>query len=299
MPDRPKRPPVPLAAASLASEAIREFEINGFALVPRLLSADEIAHYGDAVDRAVADRTRSDPRPLTQKTRYEQSFQQCLNLWEDHDDVRPLSFHPRIGEAAARLLGAHAVRIWHDQALYKEPGGRVTDPHQDQPYWPIREPRTVTAWIPFQDVHRGNGAMGYLSGSHISGLRKFSNIFSGTGFDVDQLPEVRDLETRFVDVPAGTVAFHHGLTVHRALPNDGERTRRVHTVIFFADGCTRTEQRHPSVDRPSIAVGAKIESDLTPIAWPRNGDLPAPPPLPNPPIPGWAGWRREDSGTKP
>ena len=51
----------------------------------------------------------------------------------------------RIARTAAALLGVDAVRLWHDQALYKESGGRETDPHQDLPYWPIAEPTTVTA----------------------------------------------------------------------------------------------------------------------------------------------------------
>ena len=65
-------------------------------------------------------------------------------------------------------------------------------------------------------------------------------------------------------------------------------TRRAHTVIFFADGCTRSAFRHPSVDRPGIPVGAAIESELTPIAWPRpDGDPPPAPRPPRQPLPGW------------
>jgi hypothetical protein len=43
------------------------------------------------------------------------------------------------------------------------------------------------------------------------------------------------------------VAFHHGLTAHFAAPNRTDRVRRVHTVIYVADGCHRTNDRlHPS-----------------------------------------------------
>jgi hypothetical protein len=82
-----------------------------------------------------------------------------------------------------------------------------------------------------------------------------------------------------VEVPAGAVAFHHGLTFHLAGPNRTERLRRVHTAIYFRDGSTRgSAHRHPCVDRPGIAVGAVIASDVTPIAWPRTaGDLPPAP----------------------
>jgi hypothetical protein len=83
-------------------------------------------------------------------------------------------------------------------------------------------------------------------------------------------------------VPVGGVAFHHGLTFHLARPNATDRVRRVHTAIYFRDGCTRGARfGHPSVDRAGIEVGAPIRSDVTPVAWPRSlGDLPVPPPAP-------------------
>jgi len=54
--------------------------------------------------------------------------------------------------------------------------------------------------------------------------------------------------------------------------------RRVHTAIYFADGCTRKNDRaHYSLDRDSIAVGAPIDGRATPIAWPLpRGRLPEP-----------------------
>lgn len=270
---------------------VARFQQQGFVIVPDVLSAAEIERYGAAVDRAVAERTRHDDRALDEKSRYEQSFQQCLNLWEDRADVRPLSFHPAIAGWAARLLGVQAVRIWHDQALYKEPGGRVTDPHQDHPYWAIREPLTITAWIPFQDTDASNGAMAYWPGSHASGLRRFADIFSSTGLDVDSVSELAGVDSLKPGVPAGGVSFHHGLTVHAAGPNASAEPRRVHTIIFMADGCTRSEAKHPSVDRPGIEVGAAIASSLTPVVSSEMGAVPPePPPLADPPERGWAGW---------
>ncbi len=217
---------------------------------------------------------------MTEKTPYEQSFIQCQNLWEDCEEVRPLTFHPVIAETAARLLGVGAVRLWHDQALYKEAGGRETDPHQDHPYWPIVETDTITAWIPFDGSTLDSGAMGYLPGSHRLGLREFVDIFTGHGDDPLARRELEAIAPVFVEVPAGSVAFHHGLTFHLAKPNLTGTVRRVHTAIYFADGSTRGVGRfpHPAVERAGIAMGAVIASDVTPIAWPRpEGDLPDPP----------------------
>ncbi len=271
------------APAMVTPGLVDEFRRDGFVVVPDLLTAEELARFGAAVDEAVARRSQHDTRPLADKSRYEQSFTQCQNLWEDSPGVRPLTFHPRVAGAAARLLGVDAVRIWHDQALYKEAGGRDTDPHQDQPYWPIVETNTVTAWIPFDGSTMANGAMGYLPGSHRLGLREFVDIFTGSGEDPLARRELEGVAPLWVEVPAGAVAFHHGLTFHLAKPNTTGTVRRVHTAIYFADGSTRGEGHypHPSVERAGIGMGAPIASDVTPIAWPLpGGALPEAPAAP-------------------
>jgi len=269
-------PTTTTAARLLDDELIERFRRDGFVVVPNLLTDEEVERYGTAVAAGVAARTASDDRPLADKSRYQQLFIQCMNLWEDREDVRPLTFHPRIGQAAAELIGVPAVRLWHDQALYKQPGGRPTDPHQDHPYWPIKETNSVTAWIPFEGSTRGSGAMAYLPGSHLIGLRKFVNIFEGEPEDILADPEVAGIEPVFVEVPKGGVAFHHGLTVHLAEANSTDRDRAVHTVIYFPDGSTRGyPSPHFAVERADIKIGAPIASDVTPIAWPRpEGDLP-------------------------
>jgi Phytanoyl-CoA dioxygenase (PhyH) len=259
---------------------VERFRRDGFVVVDGLLTDDELDRYEPLVTAAVATRKRDAP-PLAERSAYAQSFHQCINLWEDYPSVRPLTFHPRIGQAAAELLGVDAIRLWHDQALYKEAGARQTDPHQDHGYWPIAELDTITAWIPFEGSTLANGAMGYLPGSHELGVRKFVNIFqAGDPAVLMELPEIKAIEPLYVEVPRGSVAFHHGLTVHMAKPNTTDRDRAVHTIIYLADGCTRRNNAwHLCVDRDGIAVGAPIDGPCTPIVWPRpEGDLPAPPP---------------------
>jgi ectoine hydroxylase-related dioxygenase (phytanoyl-CoA dioxygenase family) len=259
---------------------IERFRDDGFVHVPGLLTGREIAKLGSAVDQAVADRKRRDTRTLDQKTPYEQSFIQCQYLWEDCPDVRPLTFHPHITRLAAALIDAERIRLWHDQALYKEPGGRETEAHQDHPYWPIAERDTLTAWIPLQAVDDRIGCMGYVPGSH-TGEAEFVDIFRSPGAG-KSLEQKQTRPAVFVPCEAGDVIFHHGCTVHRAKPNTSGRTRRVYTAIYFRDGCTRTGERpHPSVDRDGILPGAPIDGAATPVAWPlADGHMPQPQPWP-------------------
>jgi ectoine hydroxylase-related dioxygenase (phytanoyl-CoA dioxygenase family) len=263
----------------IPSELVEAFGRDGFVVVPDLLSDDELDRFGALVTDAVARRTAPDTTPLAEKSRYQQSFLQCMNLWEDFPEIRPFTFHQRLGQAAAELLGVDSVRLWHDQALYKQAGGRATDPHQDHPYWPVKETSSVTAWIPFEGSTMESGAMAYLPGSHEVGLRKFVNIFFGEPHDILADPEVAGIEPVFVEVPKGSVAFHHGLTVHFAGPNTTAGDRAVHTIIYLPSTSTRGYPfPHFAVDRCHIEVGEVIDGDVTPIVWPRpDGDLPARP----------------------
>jgi len=205
--------------------------------------------------------------------------------------VRRLTFDARLGEMAAQLLGADAVRIWHDQALYKESGGRETDPHQDRPFWPIKPAAQVTAWIPFEGSRLGHGATAYLPGSHRVGLERFVDISHvlQKPYDILADPAVEDIEPVWVEAEPGSVVFHHSLTVHLAEPNRGDRTRRVYCIIYFADGCVRRSPiPHLVPDRQGIAVNEPIAGEVSPIAWPRpEGDLP-PTPTTRPPRIGFA-----------
>ena len=249
----------------------KSFNEDGFVVVRDLFDSSEIKFYREVIKEAIKERKHFDERVLKDRSEYEQSFTQCQNLWEDYIDIRKLTFDQRVCKIASKLLDTEAIRLWHDQALVKESGGRETDPHHDQPYWPIKETKTITAWIPLCDIDETNGQLGFYSGSHKIKDKKFINIFSG------KVDENNFLETANVSpdqisyqvMKEGDVSFHHGLTFHRAKSNVSNYDRIVHTAIFFADGCTRGDDKfHFSVDRSKIKVGEKIDSDVTPIAFP-------------------------------
>lgn len=50
------------------------------------------------------------------------------------------------------------VRIYHDQALNKEPGGGYTPWHCDGYYWPLQSDKILTAWVPLQVCCHENDA---------------------------------------------------------------------------------------------------------------------------------------------
>ena len=63
---------------------------------------------------------------------------------------------------ATQLLGCDGVRLWHDQALYKEPSGGFTPWHADQQYWPMASNLAVTLGFLFTSS-RSNKARSVLA----------------------------------------------------------------------------------------------------------------------------------------
>ena len=243
--------------------------------------------YRAAVDEAVATRKQRDTRTLEEKSLYEQSFIQCQYIWEDFPDIRGLTFHPRVGAIAAALTGATRVRLWHDQALYKEAGGRETEAHQDQPYWPIAERDTVTVWTPLSEVDGRSGCMGYVPGSHL-GEAEFIDIFNTPGDGKRLQEKFASTPPVFVPCSPGDVIFHSGFTVHMAKANQSDRTRRVYTAIYFRDGCTRAGDARASIggshrnsdrqrdrrpcDADRLAARRRPVSAAGPVARSRHGE---------------------------
>ena len=224
------------------NEQRRIFAENGWVVVPGVLSAPELERYGAAVDRGVAARSAHDPRPLEARTLYEQSFRQCINLWEDREDVRPLTFHPRIAQIAAELLDVPALRLWHDQALYKEAGGRETDPHHDQPYWPLVETNNITAWIAFDGADLETGCMGFVPGSH-----RFPQT--------PESPDApTDVEVRSLEMPAGAVMIFHGSLWHGGGPNTTADEWRLGVNVQYCPGFVRQQQNHYLAIPPEVAA---------------------------------------------
>jgi ectoine hydroxylase-related dioxygenase (phytanoyl-CoA dioxygenase family) len=271
-----------LDQSGLSEEQVERFQTDGFLIVEDFFDHDELDRFGKLVDSAVAYRTADDQRNLTEKNLYEQTFVQCMRLWEDRPEVGPFTFHPKLCAAAAALLRADCVRLWHDQALYKEAGGRATDAHLDYPFWPVDKPDLVSVWIPFQDVGSGGGMMSYVQGSHSMGITQFVDIGQlrgGEAFDLLQTPEVASRPLVPVKAPKGSAIFHHACTIHAADANETGATRRVFTMVYMADGCRRSrDDAYFALDRDEIKTGELIVGQGHPVAWPRDdGDLPPPP----------------------
>jgi ectoine hydroxylase-related dioxygenase (phytanoyl-CoA dioxygenase family) len=262
------------APRDLEPDAAARFADAGHALVRGLARADEVAAFRPFIEDAAA-RASFERRPISERETYGAAFLQCVNLWRIDDTVRRFVFAPRFAKAAADLLGVDGVRLYHDQALMKEPGGGHTPWHQDQFYWPFDTEKTVTMWMPLADLDPAVGSMTFATGSHREGNLRGHAISDESEAEFARL--VRDdalPEHTYGAIRAGDATFHAGWTLHRAGPNPTPAMRPVMTVIYFADGARVSEpdsayqQFDLATWLPGLAPGDVAASRLNPRLWP-------------------------------
>src|SRR5207253_1007553 len=119
----------------LSDEQVAQYQRDGLIQISNVLEGAELKRLREVVVAAVEAEKTVRPEGQT-KSPYEQIFIQKVNLWRRHPGVREVVLCKRFGDLAARLSG-QPVRVWHDQALFKEPReGAKTPWHQDAFYWP-------------------------------------------------------------------------------------------------------------------------------------------------------------------
>lgn len=256
----------------ISAEQVAQYQRDGYIKLKNVWDAEVLAHYSDVFTELVEKYNRVNT-PLEQRDTFGMAFLQIPNLWVSDDRARAFSFSQRLARIAAELMGVDGVRMYHDQALFKEPGGGFTPWHVDQFYWPLGNANTVTAWIPLQATAVEMGPLQFAIGSQALIEHRDLGISDESERQIGQsLKDYPKDETRF---DLGEVSFHSGWTFHRAGPNRTSMMRKVMTIIYLEDGTrvappkNKAQQNDLENFVPGTAVGDIVSSDLNPILYHR------------------------------
>jgi ectoine hydroxylase-related dioxygenase (phytanoyl-CoA dioxygenase family) len=263
--------PALATAYPVSREHVTAFRRDGFVRLPGVASAAEAAAYRRPIAWAV-ERLSTESRPVEERDSYGMAFLQVMNLWRHDESVARFVLASRFADVAARLLGVPRVRLYHDQALFKEPGGGYTPWHQDAMYWPLDGSRCLTMWMPLVDITPAHGGLSFARGSHGDGPLSDIGISDASEEHFDRLVAERGLA---VDEPvamrAGDASFHSGWTVHKAFGNTSREMREVMTVIWFADGLPVLQPANGAQENdlaswlPGLAPGDAAASPTNPV----------------------------------
>jgi ectoine hydroxylase-related dioxygenase (phytanoyl-CoA dioxygenase family) len=257
---------------SVTPAQVKYFSENGFIKIKNIFDASVIDYMNIVISKEV-DRLNNQQIPLEERDTYGKAFLQIMNLWTHTEVVKDIVFSKKIAQIATGLMQTMGVRLYHDQALFKEPKGGHTPWHADQYYWPLDTENTVTAWIPLQATPLNYGPLEFSAGSNklTAGRDKQISDESQAFLEAELKRHAFNHVVEPFDV--GEISFHRGWLYHRAGPNVSGNMRKVMTMIYMdIDTVLKTPENHNQQADwdtwcPGATVGEVVNTPLNPVLY--------------------------------
>ena len=256
----------------LTNDQIEFYQKNQFIKLKAVLNTETIQFFNTIISKQVDEMNKVETA-LEDRTTYGKAFLQLFNLWCENTVIKELVFSKRIAKIAADLMHVAGVRLYHDQALFKEGGGGITPWHADQFYWPLSTDKTVTAWIPLQATPLEMGPLEFSAGSHTIVEGRELAISDESEAILQKKLRVTDFKHVIEPFDVGEISFHSGWIFHRAGANVTDEMRKVMTIIYMDKNMLlkNPENDNQKIDWetwcPGAVIGEIINSPINPVLF--------------------------------
>ena len=257
---------------SLSNDQIEFYQKNRFIKLKSVLNSETIEYFNAVISQQV-DEMNQEETALEERSTYGKAFLQLFNLWLENSIVKELIFSKRLAKIAADLMEVNGVRLYHDQALFKEAGGGITPWHADQYYWPLETDKTVTAWMPLQATPLEMGPLEFSAGSHTIVEGRELEIGDESEAFIQKKLRVTDFKHVIEPFDIGEISFHSGWVFHRAGANNTAEMRKVMTIIYMEkDMLLKSPENSNQIHDwntwcPGAKVGEVINSPINPVLF--------------------------------
>ncbi len=257
---------------TLTNEQVSFYQQNRFIKLKQVFTAEVIAFFNEIISEKVIQMNK-ETRSMEERTTYGKAFLQLFNLWLEDDRIKELILSKRLGQIATDLMECSGVRLYHDQALFKEAGGGITPWHADQFYWPLQTDKCITAWIPLQEIPLEMGPLEFSAGSHVITDGRELEIGDESEVKMEQRLRVTDFTHITEPFDLGEISFHSGWVFHRAGANQTDNMRKVMTVIFMDSDMklkapeNKNQQADWDIWCPGANIGEVINSPINPVIF--------------------------------
>ena len=256
----------------LTHEQIEFYQKYRYIKLKQVFDEVTISFFNEVIGKRVAIMSH-EIKPLEERNTYGKAFLQLFNLWREDEVVKELIFSKRLAKIATDLMQTNGVRIYHDQALFKEGGGGITPWHADQYYWPLETDKTITAWIPLQATPLELGPLEFSAGSHQIVEGRDLEISDESEATLQQKLRVTDFKHVIEPFDLGEISFHSGWVFHRAGANTTDQRRKVMTIIYMdKDMVLKNPENNNQINDwntwcPGAKVGEVINTAINPVIY--------------------------------
>ena len=260
------------APYALTAEQIAYYQKNRFIKLKQVLNEETLAFYNKVITERV-NQMNTETAKLEERSTYGKAFLQLFNLWREDEVVKEFIFSKRLAKIAADLMQTNGVRIYHDQALFKEGGGGITPWHADQFYWPLDTDKTVTAWMPLQATPLELGPLEFSAGSHQIVEGRELAIGDESETVIQQRLRVTDFKHVIEPFDLGEISYHSGWVFHRAGANVTNQMRKVMTIIYMDKNMklknpdNKNQINDWNTWCPGAEIGKEINTPLNPVLY--------------------------------
>jgi len=256
----------------LTQEQVEFYDKYRYIKLKGVINEETLRFFNSVISEQVT-RMNTVNTTLEERSTYGKAFLQLFNLWRENEAIKQLVFSKRLAKIATDLMQTSGVRLYHDQALFKEAGGGITPWHADQYYWPLATDKTVTAWIPLQETALELGPLEFSAGSQQIVEGRDLEIGDESEIAIQQKLKVTDFKHVIEPFEPGEISFHSGWVFHRAGANTTDRMRKVMTVIYMDRDMKLKEPENKNQVNdwntwcPGAIPGEIINSPLNPILY--------------------------------
>jgi len=249
-----------------------DFWRDGAVCVRGAFDPDEVALARRAIDENLADLSDLAKRASAED---DGAFVEDFCNWQRLSSMEEFIRTSSAARLAGELMGARAVRLYHDHVLVKEPGTKQRTPwHTDGPYYFVEGKQTVSFWVPLDPVKEAS--LRCVAGSHLwekdvlpTRWMAETNFYPG---DHDYIP-VPDPDAEGMRVmewemePGDAVAFHYR-TLHGTRGNTTTARRRAFSLRLVGDDARYVERPGPTsppFPGHGMVVGQRLREDRVPV----------------------------------
>ncbi|MBW3636240.1 MAG: phytanoyl-CoA dioxygenase family protein [Armatimonadetes bacterium] len=239
----------------------RQFDEQGYCIVPDLFSSGEIAkieaffeqykHIGGRVFDG--DLTYEEVDPSQRQVR-------AMNPHRYSQQVVDWLVHPNVAAVLEELLDKPALAA---QTMYyfKPPGAKGQGMHQDNFYLVAQPATCIAAWTAIDEADVENGCLYVVPGSHRGDIlcpseRSKERWLNYGDSHIGQFP--RDQKPVPVQVPRGSTMFFGGNLIHGSGPNrTSDRWRRTFIGHYIDEASEQVAKwYHPVLDMRGAVVSS-------------------------------------------
>ncbi len=259
-------------------QTVRQFQQQGVTVL-RGLFCDWVDALRDGIAANMAE-----PNPNARIYKDEEAggrfFVDYCN-WQRISQYRDFIFNSPAARIGAELMQSKQVQLFHEHILVKEAQTGIATPwHHDMPYYCVDGPKTLSLWIPLDEIPRER-TLEFVAGSHRWNKSYRPQRFNGQALNAnDGLEEIPDIDGNrdhynivgWALFPGDAVAFNYR-TLHGAPANHSSSAqRRAFSLRLVGDDIRFSRKEglvtSPPFEQVTLQDGAALVADEFPVLYP-------------------------------